>query len=192
MKSRFAVPAVIALFVVATYPGAVRAADNYKVDSVHSTVVFKVDHAGIAPFYGMFNQPTGTISLDKADPGKSTFAFELKIDNVSTGNEKRDAHLKNADFFDAKQFPTISFKSKSVKTDGDKFQVTGDLTMHGVTKEITLALNKTSEKEVPKLGARTGWTTETTIKRSDYGMTGFAGMLGDEVTVMIALQGVKS
>ena len=83
MKSRCAVPILIALFVVASYTGAVLAADNYKVDSVHSSVIFKVDHFGVAPFYGRFNEPTGTVVLDKADPGKSAFTFELKAENAA-------------------------------------------------------------------------------------------------------------
>ena len=192
MKSRLSITAFVTVLALAMQAATVRAADNYKVDPVHSSVIFKIDHFGVAPFYGRFNQPTGTIALDKADASKSSFTFELKTENVDTGNEKRDAHLKSPDFFDAKQFPTISFKSKSVKADGDKYSVTGDLTMHGETKEITLTLNKVSEKDTGKMGFRTGWTTETTLKRSDYGMTGMVGPLGDEVTIIIALEAVKS
>ena len=191
MKPRLAITVVAALFALAATATTVRAADNYKVDPVHSSVVFKIDHFGVAPFYGRFNGPTGTIALDKADASKSTFAFELKTENVDTGNQKRDAHLKSPDFFDAKQFPTITFKSKSVKADGDKFEVTGDLTMHGVTKEITLPFTKTAEKET-KMGYRTGWTTETTLKRSEYGIKGMEGALGEDVQIIIALEAVKA
>jgi polyisoprenoid-binding protein YceI len=191
MKARL-ITALISVFALTALASRAQAADNYKIDPVHSSVVFKIDHFGVAPFYGRFNQPTGTIALDKADASKSSFTFELKTENVDTGNEKRDAHLKSPDFFDAKQFPTISFKSKSVKADGDKYAVTGDLTMHGVTKEITLTLNKVAEKDTGKMGYRTGWTTETTLKRSDYGMSGMVGPLGDEVTIIIALEAAKS
>ena len=167
------------------------AADNYKVDPVHSSVIFKIDHLGVAPFYGRFNNPTGTVTLDKEDPSKSVFTFEVKTENVQTGNEKRDGHLKTPDFFDAKQFPTISFKSKGVSSPApDKYEVTGDLTLHGVTKEIKLVLNKTGEKET-KMGYRTGWTTDVTLKRSDYGMKQMLDMLGDEVQLMISYEAVK-
>ena len=192
MKARISITFAMALFALGALTTQARAADNYKVDPVHSSVVFKIYHFGVAPFYGRFNQPTGTIALDKADASKSSFTFELKTENVDTGNEKRDAHLKSPDFFDAKQFPTISFKSKSVKADGDKYEVAGDLTMHGVTKEITLTLNKVSEKDTGKMGFRTGWTTETTLKRSDYGMSGMVGPLGDDVTIIISLEAAKS
>jgi polyisoprenoid-binding protein YceI len=182
-------PLVIAVALVAP----ALAADNYKVDSAHSSIIFKIDHFGVAPFYGRFNDPTGTVTLDKQDPTRSSFTFEIKTENVNTGNEKRDAHLKRPDFFDAKQFPTISFKSKSVKPlADDKFEVTGDLNLHGVTKEIRLILNKLAEKDTGKMGYRTGWATETTLKRSDYGMTQFTDMLGDEVQIIISYEAVKS
>ncbi|MGB7157378.1 MAG: YceI family protein [Tepidisphaeraceae bacterium] len=193
MKTRLTLTALVAVFALAMQAGSVRAADNYKVDSAHSSVLFKVDHFGVAPFYGRFNAPTGTVTLDKEDPTKSSFTFELKTENVDTGNEKRDAHLKTPDFFDAKQFPTITFKSKSVKgLADDKFEVTGDLTLHGVTKEIKLILNKTAEKDTGKMGFRTGWTTDVNLKRSDYGMTQMIGPVGDDVQIIIAYEAVKS
>ena len=182
----------LALFSVVSLASAALAADTYKIDPEHGTIIYRVKHFDIGNAYGRFNKPTGTIMLDSADPSKSTFTFEVKTENVDTANPKRDAHLKSPDFFDAKQFPTISFKSKSVKADGDKYDVTGDLTMHGVTKEITLTLNKVSEKDTGKMGFRTGWTTETTLKRSDYGMSGMVGPLGDDVAIIISLEAAKS
>jgi len=169
--------------------GSVRA-DEYKIDPVHSAVIYKIMHFNVGNAYGRFNEPTGSVTVDNGAP--TAFTFEVKTDKVDTGNPKRDAHLKSPDFFDAKQFPTISFKSKSVKADGDKYEVAGDLTMHGVTKEITLTLNKVSEKDTGKMGFRTGWTTETTLKRSDYGMSGMVGPLGDDVTIIISLEAAKS
>ena len=191
MKPHLAITVVAALFALAATATTVRAADNYKVDPVHSSVIFKIDHLGVAPFYGRFNNPTGTVTLDKEDATKSAFTFEVKTENVQTGNEKRDGHLKTPDFFDAKQFPTITFKSKSVSSPApDKYEVTGDLTLHGVTKEVKLVLNKTGEKET-KMGYRTGWTTDVTLKRSDYGMKQMLDMLGDEVELTIAYEAVK-
>ena len=170
------------------------AADNYKIDSEHATIIFKVEHYGVGNAYGRFNDPTGTVVLDKADPSKSSFTFEVKTENVDTDNEKRDAHLKSPDFFDAKQFPTITFKSKSVKADGDKFQVTGDLTLHGVTKEIVVPITKTGEKDTGRAGYRTGWEANVSIKRSDFGMTyGLEqGSIGDQVDLVISFEAVKS
>lgn len=192
MKIRFALASLVALFAFAVQAGRAQAADNYKIDSEHAAVVFKVDHLGIAPAYGRFNDPTGTIVLDKEDPTKSSFTFEVKTENVDTDNEKRDAHLRSPDFFDAKQFPTITFKSKSVKADGDQFEVTGDLTLHGVTKEITVPITKTGEKDTGRMGYRTGWVSEVHLKRSDYGMKGMMGPIGDDVHLTMSFEAVKS
>jgi polyisoprenoid-binding protein YceI len=190
LRQRIAVPLVAIAVLVAP----ALAADNYKIDSEHATIIFKVEHYGVGNAYGRFNDPTGTVVLDKADPSKSTFTFEVKTENVDTDNEKRDAHLKSPDFFDAKQFPTITFKSKSVKADGDKFQVTGDLTLHGVTKEIVVPITKTGEKDTGRAGYRTGWEANVSLNRSEYGMKyGLdQGSIGDKVDLVISFEAVKS
>ncbi|HEV2292761.1 MAG TPA: YceI family protein [Tepidisphaeraceae bacterium] len=192
MKTRFAIAMLVPLFAIVVHPRSAQAADNYKIDPEHAAVIFKVDHLGVAPAYGRFNDPTGTIVLDKGDPSRSTFTFEVKTENVDTDNPKRDAHLKSPDFFDAKQFPTITFKSKSVKVDGEKYTVSGDLTLHGVTKQIVVPLVKTGEKDTGRMGYRTGWVAEVDLKRSDYGMTGMMGPIGDDVHLTISFEAVKS
>lgn len=166
-------------------------ADTYKVDPVHSSVIFKISHLNVSPFYGRFNNPTGTITIDAADDSKSAVEISVKADDVDTGNAKRDEHLRNPDFFNSKQFPVISFKSTSVKKVDDKtFEVAGDLTLHGVTKPITITLNKTGEAQT-RAGYRTGYETSFTIKRSDYGIKFNPEALGDEVTITAGLAGVK-
>jgi polyisoprenoid-binding protein YceI len=169
------------------------AAETYKVDPEHSSVIFRIAHFNIGNIYGRFNDPTGTVAYDKADPSKTTFTFEVKTANVDTDNDKRDAHLKSPDFFDAKQFPVISFKSTSVKADGENnFQVTGDLTLHGVTKSITFPITKTGEADTGQMGYRTGWEAKVDLKRSEYGMTGMQGPVGDDVHLVIAFEAVRS
>src|SRR3954471_2674673 len=103
---------VAALLVLAAQS---RAADTYKVDPVHSATVFRIQHANLGYVWGRINDPGGTFALDAADPTKSVFSLELQVANVDTHNDKRDAHLKSPDFFNAKQYPTITFKSKSAK-----------------------------------------------------------------------------
>lgn len=170
---------------------AVHAADKYKIDPEHATVIFRIDHLGLGDAYGRFNDPTGVVVLDSSDPSKSSFNFEVQTANVDTHNEKRDAHLRSPDFFDAKQFPVITFKSTNVKADGDKFQVTGDLTMHGVTKQITVPITKTGEGKDPWGGYRTGWKATADLKRSDFGIKGVAGV-GDAVHLIISFEAVKA
>jgi polyisoprenoid-binding protein YceI len=168
------------------------AADTYKIDGEHGTVIYKIAHAGVGNAYGRFNKPTGTVTVDNGAP--TAFELEIKTENIDTANEKRDGHLKSPDFFDAKQFPTITFKSKSIKAAGDnKFEVTGDLTLHGVTKEITVPVTKTGEADVSamKMGYRTGWEAMYTLKRTDYGMNKMVGPVGDDVHLTISFEAVK-
>ena len=108
---------------------AVHAADTFKIDPVESSVVFSVMYLGVTNFYGRFNDVTGTVVLDKADPSKSSVDLTIPVESVDTNNEKRDQHLKSPDFFNAKQFPVMTFKSKKVEWSGDTYNVTGDFTL---------------------------------------------------------------
>ena len=182
----------VAFALVASLPAL--AADNYKVDPVHSSSVFRIKHANTAWFYGRFNAPSGSFSLDASDPSKASFTIELNANNVDTGNEKRDAHLKSPDFFNAKQYPTITFKSTAVKQ-GDSpnaLAVTGDLTMHGVTKSITVPVELTGTGEFPPGMKRSGIEATITVKMTDFEIKAMPGALSDEVRVIVSLSGVKS
>jgi polyisoprenoid-binding protein YceI len=166
------------------------AAENYKIDPIHGTVVYRITHLNVGNAYGRFNEPTGMILYDKENPSNSTFTFEVQTAKVDTANPKRDQHLQSPDFFDAKQFPTISFKSTKVEGSGDDFKITGDLTLHGVTKSITVNTKKTGESQT-QMGYRTGWEATHDLKRSDYGMTGLQGAVGDDVHLVISFEAVK-
>jgi polyisoprenoid-binding protein YceI len=168
-----------------------QAADNYTVDPVHSTSAFRIIHAGIAPFWGRFKEPAGTFVLDEADHAKSSFTIELKTANVDSANAKRDTHLKSPDFFNAAQYPTITFKSTAVKPgDGKTLQVTGDLTMHGVTKSVTVPVELTGKGNFMNQ-PRAGVEATLTVKMSDFEIKGMPGALSDEVKVIVSLEGVK-
>ena len=116
------------------------AADEYDYDLVHSSVTFKARHLDISWIHGRFNDVAGKFSLDRNDPTKSTFQLTINADSVDTANKGRDDHLRQPDYFDTKQFPTIEFKSTSTKPIKGGYEVTGDFTMHGTTKSITIAL----------------------------------------------------
>jgi polyisoprenoid-binding protein YceI len=172
---------------------AARAGDMYKVDPVHSSAVFRAHHANAGYVWGRFNDPSGTFVLDEADPTKCTFAGEIKVDNIDTHNDQRDTHLKSPAFFDAQKFPTITFKSTSVKK-GDApniLQVTGDLTMHGVTKSITVPIELTGKGQFPPGTARAGIEATFAVKLSDYQIVGLPGAVGDEIKIVVAMEGVK-
>lgn len=177
--------------VFATAATPVQAADVYAYDGVHSSVSFKARHLGLSWIHGRFNEVDGVFSLDRETPSNSTFTLSIKVDSVDTANVKRDEHLRQADYFDAKKFPTIEFKSTSVKAVDGGYEVTGDFTMHGTTKSITLLLNGGKEIEV-KGTKRIGLSTETTLKRSDFGFDPSAiGPIGDEALILIDCEGTK-
>jgi len=166
-------------------------ADNYKVDPVHSTIAFRVIHLNVAPFYGLFLAPAGTFVTDE-DPAKMKFDVTVAVDKIYTGNDKRDQDLKSQTWLGAKQFPNITFKSTSVKKSGDNaYEVTGDFTLHGVTKSITVIVNKTGEGPGMKGETRSGWESIFEIKRSDYGINAMPGGISDEIKLMIGLEGIK-
>jgi polyisoprenoid-binding protein YceI len=176
--------------VVAALP-ALAAAETFKVDSVHSSVNFRVKHMNVSYAYGRFTSITGTFNLDPADPTKSSFDFTVKSDSVDTGEPKRDGHLKSPDFFNVRQYPTITFKSKSVASAGENtYDVTGDLTLHGVTKPVTIKVEQTGKGAgMGGRGAVAGLLASFNIKRSDFGMKGMVGPVGDDVRVEVSIEG---
>jgi polyisoprenoid-binding protein YceI len=166
----------------------------YAIDPVHSTILAKVVHNAASTNWVRFNGPTGTVNVNEADPGKSTMAFEVKTESLDTANEKRDQHLKSPDFFSAKEFPVISFKSTGVKKTGDKtFEVTGALTAHGVTKPITAAFKTVGSSTNAKGESRTGADGTFSIKRSDFGIGPAipAAAVADEIDLLVSLEAIK-
>jgi len=175
--------------VVAAYPA--RAAETYQADPVHSSVIFRVKHANTAYFWGRFNDITGGFALDSADPSQVKLEFQVKAASVDTGNAKRDQHLKGPDFLNAVQFPAITFTSKSVEKSGDAYLVTGDMTLHGVTRPITVRLTPTGKGRGPTGAEIGGIEASVVIRQSDFGITKMAGMIADNVLIYISVEGVR-
>ncbi len=176
---------------------AARAADTYEVDPVHSNVTFKIRHL-ISYVTGQFRDFNGTVELDLQDPTRSSVSFAIKAASLDTANSRRDDHLRSADFFDVQKYPEITFKSKRIaRKSGSTYEVTGDLTLHGVTREITLAVDYLGTARDPWGNDRAGFSTSTKLDRKAYGIvwnqTLDAGglLLGDEVEVTIALETVR-
>jgi polyisoprenoid-binding protein YceI len=173
-----------------SFPAA--AADTYEVDAHHSSAVFRIKHLGIAYLYGRFNDLSGTLKIDEKKPANSLVEISVKTKNVDTFNSERDNHLRSPDFFDAKKFPVISFKSKSfTEVSKDMYQVTGDLSLHGVTRPLTIKVERTGAGNDPWGGYRIGFETTFTIKRSHFGMEFMMGGVGDEVRLMVSIEGVR-
>jgi polyisoprenoid-binding protein YceI len=168
------------------------ATTTYEVDATHSSVLFRVKHLETSYFYGRFNEISGNITLDKEAPTKSRVALEIKAESVDTFNERRNQHLKSPDFFNVKQFPVIAFKSKSVKRlDADTYEITGDLTLHGVTKTLTIQAKQTGTSKNRRGNELVGFETTFTIKRSEFGMNFMLNGLSDEVKLIVSLECVS-
>jgi polyisoprenoid-binding protein YceI len=191
MRARFIARILPALLFIPLAVAHARGADDYAIDTMHAGVAFKISHLGLSWVQGRFDRFAGGFTLDPDDPNRCSFAMTINADSVDTNNQKRDDHLRSPDFFNVKQFPTIAFKSTSVKAIPDGYQVAGDLTLHGVTRPITLAVMGGRKAEFPKGVQRTGFSTEVTLKRSEFGMDKLSPAVGDEVYIAISFEGTK-
>jgi polyisoprenoid-binding protein YceI len=173
------------------------AAETYEIDRSHSTVGFQVRHI-FTMVGGSFQDFSGTLRVDRAKPESSSVEFTIKAASIFTNDAKRDDHLRSADFFDVASHETITFKSRSVKpAGGDVYHVTGDLTMRGTTREVTLPVTFLGEAKDPWGNEKKGFQLETTLNRKDYGINWNRALdqggvlVGDEVKVQISVQANK-
>lgn len=189
--------AALALGMLAATAPAARTAE-FVIDNSHTSVIFGISHLGYSYTYGRFNKTSGSFTLDPDKPEASTFQLTIDADSIDTNDAGRDKHLRSADFLNTGEFPAITFKSTKVvvKKEGEStvFQVTGDLTMHGVTRPVTLDLQKLGEGPGPnpaKPDYRAGFHYQGKLSRSEFGMTKMVGPIGDEVAVTISFEGVR-
>ena len=178
---------------IAVVPATSVDAATYEVDGGHSSALFKVVHFGASNFYGAFSEIKGTINYDSATTAGMGVEIEFAAGSVSTRAEGRDNHIKSPDFLNAAEFPTISFKSTGVETNADgSFDVTGNLTLHGVTREIEVKAHKIGEGKHPRSGKELiGFEARFVVDRTQFGMGFMAGPLSEEVEFLIALEAGK-
>ncbi|MBX3408311.1 MAG: YceI family protein [Phycisphaeraceae bacterium] len=172
-------------------PITVENAKAFTVDGVHSFVTFKVKHLNVAYAYGRFNKVSGSFLIDPENLGESMVDVKVDAASVDTANEGRDRHLRGQDFFSVNEFPEITFKSSSIVKKGDAFEMTGDLSFHGVTKTITVPLEYFGTGQGRGGTTIAGFESIFTIKRSEYGITYMPNGLGEDVTIMVSLEGVQ-
>ncbi|HEU5144778.1 MAG TPA: YceI family protein [Dermatophilaceae bacterium] len=144
---------------------------DYVLDPTHSRLGFSARHAMVTKVRGQFDTFEGAAHIDTANPANSSVTVVIQADSVSTGNEQRDAHLRNADFFEVDKHPEITFTSTRVERDGDEWDITGDLTINGVTKPVTIEFEETGSAKDPYGNTRVGFEGSTTIDRTDWGLT---------------------
>ena len=166
---------------------------TWTVDSVHSTVLFRVTHMGAGAFWGRFNEPSGEIKWDHTGQACPTFDVTVPIKSVDSGNEKLDGHLRSMDFFNEPEHPNMTFKSTGCTPDGEnQWEMSGELTLLGKTKPIKVKLELVGQADLGR-GHRSGFEATFVIKRSEYGMDWGVerGSLGDTVKIIASLEVIK-
>ncbi len=167
--------------------------EAWKIDPAHTAAQFAVRHMGISTVRGEFRKVSGSASYDPSDPSKTSLETTIDATSVDTRVDMRDNDLRSANFLDVQKFPTITFKSKKAEAAGlGKMKITGDLTIHGVTKEVVLDVDgPTAPMKDPRGNFHVGASASTTVNRKDFGVSGAPGMVGDEITITIDAELVK-
>ncbi|CAO3402536.1 YceI family protein [Azospirillum palustre] len=194
MKKTLFAAALFAATAVGAVSPAFAAPVSYKIDPAHTAVAFIVNHVGFSNVIGRFNTVGGDISFDKDAVEKSTVSVTIDTTSVDTNHAKRDEHLRSPDFFNAKEFPKMTFKSTKIEKTGDKTgKLHGDLTMLGVTKPVVLdvTFNKDGVSPASKLETA-GFSARGTVKRTEFGMKYGAPAIGDDIQLLIEIEAVKS
>ena len=183
-----------AFVLVSAFPALAQGTSTWQLDPAHSNAQFTVRHLGISNVQGEFTKVAGTIQLNEQDPTKSSVTATVELASVDTRNGDRDGDLKSANFFDVAKYPTMTFTSKSISRSADgKLQLTGDLTLHGVTKEVTFIVDGPSDAiKDPWGNARRGASAAAKIHRSDFGITKYPStMIGEDISITLDVEFIK-
>ncbi|MEO6501418.1 MAG: YceI family protein [Jatrophihabitantaceae bacterium] len=176
-----------------TIPGYLAGA--WSIDPTHSDVSFSVRHMMVSKVKGRFGSFSGTIVTGE-NPTASSVTAEIALDSIDTNNAQRDAHIRSADFFEVEKYPTMTFASTSVEADGGDYLLTGDLSLKGVTKSVTLKLELNGIGPDPFGGTRAGFTATTDISRKEFGvdidmpMDGGGVVIGDKISITLEIEAV--
>ena len=181
--------AALAVAAAAISPAAL--ADSYKIDPSHSFVSFKIQHLGFSVMMGRFNTIDGAFTYDPADPNSAEVSVTIDTASVDTNHAKRDKHLRDEDFLNVEKFPQATFKSTKFEEMGEKATLQGELTLHGVTRPVTLDVVHVGHGEDPWGGYRRGFSATTSIKRSDFDMTYDLGPASEEMQLEISIEGIR-
>jgi polyisoprenoid-binding protein YceI len=182
----------IVMTAITLSPAHLWASESYAIDREHTFVTFKIKHLNVGNAHGRFKGPAGTFVWDDTNIANSQFEVTVQAADVDTDNDKRDKHLRSADFFDVARYSTITFKSTGVKKTGDnRYDVSGQLTLLGRSRPITVAAMQTGHGQDPWGNYRRGFETTFTIKRSQWGMDFMQNGLSDEVEITVSIEGVR-
>ncbi|GAA3130256.1 YceI family protein [Streptomyces echinatus] len=196
-RSKATVPAPAAQ--AAAGPDLTALTGDYTIDPAHSTIGFVARHAMVTNVKGGFDDFTGTLSLNGADPAASTATLDIQMESIDTGNADRDGHLKSADFFKTDEFPTMTFRStKAEALGGDDYRITGDLSLLGVTKQISIDLEFNGAATDPFGNERVGFEGKAELLRSEWGLTWNAALetggvlISDKIKLVFDISAIKN
>ncbi|MGW2723253.1 YceI family protein [Streptomyces sp. NPDC001492] len=182
-----------------TNPDLTALTGDYTIDTAHSTIGFTVRHAMVTNVKGKFLDFTGSLHLDGGDPSASSASIDVKMDSIDTGSADRDGHLKSADFFKIDEFPTMTFRSTSAEAlGGEDYRITGDLTILGTTKPLTIDLEFNGAAKDPFGNERVGFEGKAEIKRSEWGLTWNAALetggvlVSDKIKLNFDISAIKN
>jgi polyisoprenoid-binding protein YceI len=184
---------VFAIALLVTLTLSATAQDTWQLDPQHSSAQFSVRHLGVSTVRGAFTKVSGSVQYDSANPGKASIQAAIDAASVDTRVEMRDNDLRSPNFLDVKKFPIIAFQSKRIEAAGaGKLKVTGDLTIHGVTKEVVLDVDgPTAPMKDPWGNQRMGASATTKINRLDFGVAGAPNVVGDEINLTLDIEMIK-
>ena len=187
---RFALGLITSLFLVVSASAQV---ETWQIDPAHSASQFAIRHMGLSTVRGAFTKTSGTVQYDPADVAKTAIEVTIDAASLNTRVDMRDNDLRSAKFFDVEKYPTITFKSKRAEAAGKgKMKITGDLTIHGVTKEVVLDVDgPAGPTKDPRGNSHMGALATTTISRKDFGVSALPAMIGDDVQITLDVELVK-
>lgn len=166
--------------------------ETWKIDPMHTAAQFSVRHLGISTVRGQFQKVSGTVGYDPVDVGKTSIDVTIDAASVDTRIEMRDNDIRSPNFLEVQKYPTITFKSKHTEVAGSgKLKITGDLTIHGVTKEVVLDVDGPTAPITAMGGSRMGASATTKINRKDFGVNGAPAMAGDEISITLDVEVMK-
>jgi polyisoprenoid-binding protein YceI len=187
---------LMAVVCVVGFSGVSTAADTFKIDKAHTSIVFMIKHLGYSNMFGRFNEFDGNIMFDQSNISASKVNLVIKASSVDTAHDARDKHLRSPDFLNTAEFPEITFKSTSARKTGDKTgKITGDLTILGKTKSVTLdvTFNRVAKHPIPSYKGVivAGFSARAKVNRLDYGMTYAKGGIGSTLDLFLEVESVK-
>lgn len=184
--------AVLIFGLMAAFSISAHAAETYKLDPELTSIVFRAKYIDVTYAYGRFNGPTGSFIFDDSSPANNFIEIQLTAKDIDTAVEKRDKHLRSPDFFNAGEYPIVSFKSTSVKKIAkDTYEVSGTLTLLGNTRPLSVKVQETGSGKDPWGNFRRGFETSFTIKRSEFGMNFMLAGVSDEVAITVSVGGIR-